>query len=277
MERKYYYMIGVLLAIIAVCALSFALLGNRNKDPKEPSKENEMADSVKVKEIKKAGEKFIETYDVTMNGKKSTFEIEYNYEYETDYANIYAKIKNTKEPISIEVQETDSEKFKNDNFTETNLKKKLTEDDFRFFKGEDGKSYLLVIVKTYHFVSGHSDYLYAFDDELKLVEGDIARDECSNDEAMTIRNDASISMSKEEPGKTGYDDTLGIYKNTDRRFYLNLKIVDDKIYYLKSDYTTATEGNYGTIEERIYTIKDSKWTYTIKDKYKITDGAGQMC
>ncbi|HBA37695.1 MAG TPA: hypothetical protein DCY94_03145, partial [Firmicutes bacterium] len=60
-------------------------------------------------------------------------------------------------------------------------------------------------------------------------------------------------------------------------FYLNLKIEDDKIYYLKAKQNITGEEDYGTLEERIYTINNDKLEYTVKNKFKITWIAGQAC
>lgn len=66
--------------------------------------------------------------------------------------------------------------------------------------------------------------------------------------------------------------------------YINVKVEDDKIYYLVpvlEDLEETEEEEeevkyYGELEERVYTIEDSKLKYDVIKRYKIVDIAGQV-
>ena len=59
---------------------------------------------------------------------------------------------------------------------------------------------------------------------------------------------------------------------------LYLKIDNNKIYYRHPVISTDNNASYnGILEERIYTINNSKLKYEVINRYKIIDSAGQAC
>lgn len=273
--KKRTYFIGGIIALILIVGVGFLLI---KKDTKQNYSEPEVVATQNMK-TDRDKEKIIAEFNVKLNGKLKEFTVEYEVLQDEYYASIRGKMTGIKEKISFDSVEDDIDKFVADNFKEKKISAMMGVDDFHIIKGEDNKDYLLVTVRTNHFISGKTDYLYVFNDELELVTGDIDYNGCSNDEAFTIRIESSGHKSDEEPGKSGYkdeNDTLG-YKNLKEDYYLNLKIEDNKIYYLKAKQKLAGENDYGTLEERVYTIKNNKLEYTVKNTFKITWVAGVAC
>ena len=169
-----------------------------------------------------------------------------------------------------------SEDSINKNFNENNLKSKITENSFKFIKGVDNLDYLLIVVETDNFSGGPSVFLYAYNDNLKLVTGDVSYDSCSIDkEAMSIVYGITYNETAEEPGKSGYKNNFNLTKEYNNP--INVKIEGNNIYYLKADIDYGNIPADGILEERIYTIKNSKWTYKVNNKFKIIDSSGSAC
>lgn len=275
MNKKTYIIGGLLTITIIVSAIVLAVLLGSKKE----GRYEEENSSIKLNSIKTETDKIVQKFDVDINGKKNIFEIEYFSRDDGSDVQILGRIPESEIEWPINGTDQEINDFLSDNFNETRVHDYVTENDFKFLKGEDGKTYLLFVFKTNHYMGGYADYLYIYNENLKLVTGDVNYNGCSNDEAFTIRTHSSGIYSEEEPGKSGYKDTenfLG-YRN-DKDSYLNLKIEGNRIYYLKAlvNYFSVDD-ELGTIEERIYTIKDDKLEYTVKNEFVIKDAAGIAC
>lgn len=280
MKKRYYIILGVIILALTVVAVSYAFASKPKED--KPIDENttnpieeKTINSVVFKNIEKKGDKYVENFDIEINGKKKTLALEFVYEENDDTAHIKTKIGDS-EDIYLTNSDEELGVFKNTKYKENYLRNMIKENDFSFIKGADGKSYLSVVVKTNEFMTTESDYLYVLNDELRLVRGDVDYN-CINGEAFTIRADHSTAKSDEEPGKSGYADTFGV---CDITCYINLKIENDKLYYLVMrdwNYTDPASNDFGSLEERIYTIKNDEFEYTVKNLFTAKYVSGQAC
>lgn len=280
--EKYIYLVFIVILIGALSStITYIVLNNKtnnqnvnNKNENNSDNENnnmDLKNTVKFKNITTSNSKIIETFDIVMNNKKSVFEIEYSSKNDEANAIINIKLPETKQTLMVDLNEHTT--F--ENFNTDYLKNYIKENNFQFIKGEDNKDYLLVVVEAENFSGGPSAYLYAYDDDMNLVTGDVSYDSCSNDEMMAIVYGPTSNETVEEPGKSGYRNNFNLTKKYDDT--INVKIEGDKVYYLKADYNAANDEIDGILEERIYTIKNSKWEYKIKNKFKIITSSGATC
>lgn len=288
MNKKIIFVILSFVALIAIGSIAYVVLSDNiddkplvddnNEDKnidadkdKEPPKVKK--DSISLKSTKKSGDKIINTYALVMNNKEKTFEVEFSYESHEDYSSISGK------GLDIVLYNLGSEDNIESNFTESNIKKLIDEEKFKFIKGKDGKTYLGVIAGNDSFVSGYTSMLYIFNDELEMLTGDLDNLGCGNKNFFTINTLTTGYMGSKEPGKSGYDDSLGVCQNGEANCHVNVKIEDDKIYvlYAKDINALSDDGVYGTLEERIYTINNNKFNYKVNSTDTITDLAGQAC
>ena len=100
---------------------------------------------------------------------------------------------------------------------------------------------------------------YILNDKLEIIN--------ENLEFNLYSSDVNVILQVEN-ANPWYEDS----KCKDELCHRIFKIEDNKIYYLvsklKDDYQ---EGDYGVLEERVYTINDNKLTYEVINTYNITE------
>lgn len=286
--EKYIYIVLIIILVGVLSAGTTYILMDKKSNPeikekdKQEENNNSRENTVKLKKMTTNNNKILQTFDIALNGKEDEFEIEYTYEIDGtgEYsAKIKAKLPNSKEENLINLGNIDEnltfEKYINKYFNENYLKSIITEDSFLFIKGDDNKNYMLIVVETENYSSEPSAFLYAYDDNMKLVSGDVSYDKCNfNKEAMAIVYGNTYYEASEEPGKSGYENKFNLSKKYENP--INVKIEENKIYYLQViDF--MDDDDFVSMEERIYTIKNNKWIYTVKSKFKATGAAGMSC
>ncbi len=271
MDKKILYVIGAIFigAILFVTCYMMAEnkllnsdIGNINNQKRE------IKDKIAFKNIKKSGNKIIETFSITMNGKKTNFQIEYTSskkESETEIKGIfkgktlYSKIASTAETPQ-------------EDFSEKNIKAIFTENNFRFIKGTDEKTYLLVLAPTKKHDT-YRDYLYILNEKFEFIEGDMNYNGCGETGAMTVRTNRAL-YETQSPIEN-FEDQFGLCANGEN-CKINVKIEESKIRYLKV-FPKYEEFNFGNIEERVYTISDDKLNYTVENTHTIVNANHEMC
>ena len=281
MNKKIIFVILSFVALIAIGSISYVVLSNNiddkplvdedvnkdseEKEDKKPPKEKK--DSIVFKKTKKSGNKIISTFDLTMNNEEAEFDIEFTYEENESYNEIKASV------LGLDIYRLGTDEALETTFTEANMKKAVTEENFIFIKGEDKKTYLGVVSNIDSFVSGKTSVLYIFNDKFDMLTDDIDNLGCGGTSYFTINTLTTGYVGSIEPFKSGYEDTLGVCENSPN-CHVNVKIEDDKIYSL---FAKDINGFAGTLEERIYTIKDNKFNYTVKSTDTISSVFGQAC
>lgn len=94
---------------------------------------------------------------------------------------------------------------------------------------------------------------------------------------MTVFNGATGFILENE--NAWYPNIYNMCNYYDGKCYIGVKIENNKIYYLypNVDFENRQENYYGYMEEREYTINNNKLEYKVLNKYKIINGAGQVC
>ncbi len=290
LERYIYITLIIILVGIVCTGVTYIAMNEENnavtKENMEKEKDNEkenssqLPNSVKFKEMKTVGNTIVGYFDMVLNNKKTVFKIEYTSEaYQDSFVIIKGKLSNSKEAILIDIAELINNQDMNKSFNENDLKAKITENNFQFIKGEDNKDYMLVMIEAENFSGNPSAYLYAYNDNLELITGDIGNINCGSNkesEAMDIINGETSIEIAEESLKNGYKNNFKFTKEHNNN--VNVIIEGNKIYYLKANLVDNNEDNsFGTLEERIYTLKNSKWIYEVKRRFKIVNVAGATC
>ena len=246
----------------------------------EVAKEN----SIKLVETKKIDESFVQVYNIVINNKERVFEIEFLYRNQEDLkelsllgdyngATLYAYYEKYKDEATIDVNMITSS---------------FNENNFSFISGRDGESYLLIHTNIYSDGTGEEDKLFILNENLEFVDNDLVDYAGSSDtHGMTIMSTYTgyILEGDEYPW---YTDNFNAC-TTPSNCYIDIKIEDNKIYYLtpvlkevssleeeKDDEAEEDEvTEYGELEERVYTIHDGNLEYEVIKRYKIVGITGQ--
>ncbi len=245
-----------------------------NKENIEVSKKNRVT-LVSTKEIDGS---FVQEYEIVMNGLEKTFEVEFLYRDNSDLkeqsltgdyngVTLYAYYENyQKDPTKYDANMIASS---------------FNENNFSFILGQDGKTYLLIHTSIYPDLAGEEDKLFILNENLEFVYNDLVDYAGSSDtKGMTIMSTYTGYTLKDNE-YPWYTDNFNAC-TTPSNCYINVKVEDDKIYYLvpvleDSEETDEEEVKYyGELEERVYTIEDSKLKYDVIKRYKIVDIAGQV-
>ena len=266
--EKYIYLIIILILVVVVaCSITYAItISNNNNEMNNNNENNEqengeepvLEDGITLKDTDKEGESIIQEYEVVLNGIKNNFNINYTYEscYDTNYC-ISGKYNNYNfyygEFYNISL---------NNLFTIEAINQKFNENNFSIIKGTDNKNYLLVYAM---------DHLYIFDENLEIVNDGINSNwyEGDNESAFVIASITNVPMLNNY-----YDDSLNVCDNWDLDICgVYVKVENDKIYYLTPK-ISSYDYEIGTpleVEERVYTINNSKVTYEVINTYETTE------
>ena len=246
----------------------------------EVAKEN----SIKLVETKKIDESFVQVYNIVINNKERVFEVEFLYRNQEDLkelsllgdyngATLYAYYEKYKDEATIDVNMITSS---------------FNENNFSFISGRDGESYLLIHTNIYSDGTGEEDKLFILNENLEFVDNDLVDYAgSSKTQGMTIMSTYTgyILEGDEYPW---YTDNFNAC-TTPSNCYIDIKIEDNKIYYLtpvlkevssleeeKDDEAEEDEvTEYGELEERVYTIHDGNLEYEVIKRYKIVGITGQ--
>ena len=266
--EKYIYLIIILILVVVIaCSITYAItISNNNNEMNNNNENNEqengeepvLEDGITLKDTDKEGESIIQEYEVVLNGIKNNFNINYTYEscYDTNYC-ISGKYNNYNfyygEFYNISL---------NNLFTIEAINQKFNENNFSIIKGTDNKNYLLVYAM---------DHLYIFDENLEIVNDGINSNwyEGDNESAFVIASITNVPMLNNY-----YDDSLNVCDNWDSDICgVYVKVENDKIYYLTPK-ISSYDYEIGTpleVEERVYTINNSKVTYEVINTYETTE------
>ena len=283
----------VLIVIIVLLSLGVIAFGiyyastfDFNKEPKNEKKENiELnqnsievlsEDSVKLISTIKKDESFIQTYQITINGKEKKLEVEFLYQ---DNKNLKKQsLTGNYNKVTLYAY---YEKYEDEAtlYDENMINSSFNENNFSFIKGIDGESYLLIYTNIYPDEMKEEDKLYILNDNFEFVANDLI-DYAGNSDTLgfTIMSTyVSYKLGNEFPW---YTDNFNAC-STPSNCYINVKIEDNKIYYLvpvlnkfndeEEDSKESTEKDYGNLEERVYTIRDNSLSYEVIKRYKITE------
>lgn len=283
-ETIMYIVITILLVIIGVGVTYIIMdkknnntnIKDQNKDDKEESNnDNQISDGVKFKSINREDDKIVETFEVILNGKKRDFAITYKYEKDDFYGGVN-KITGYVNSYGINSFEYLVSEYPNFSWyseaTLNKIKSEFAEDNFIVFKAEDNQNYLLVQSANICIECFNASDLYVYNDELELISKNIVA--LTYEPTETI--DAFIIDSFNYNIPCEFNGQNPLYPNTFKNIQPNIiinegkftKIEGDKIYFLAPILNDNLTG--GILEERIYTIKDSKLSYTVNKTYQIT-------
>lgn len=276
-----------LICTVGACVIGYQLYENKNINDKniedekttnstmmDKTVEAQTEDKIAFKSIQENGEKIIETFGVTLNGKTKDINLEFTHEKDED--GIYEEIVGSfngevfcDDPAQIDLHEI--------SFDTEYIKKRFNENIFRIIKGEDNKSYLILFTYSDSATSpGVDTNLLIYNDELKLISNDI-----------DLHNSYGADETFEAMKNPFYSKNETPYDIQSSKVFI--KIESDKIYKLYPLYmddggcpedknSSSSEeqdskeyiSNYGDLEERVYTIKDNKLSYKSLNKYQIT-------
>lgn len=285
--------------IVIVVLFSFGVIGfgifyasthdfsseSKNDDPEnvelnQNSIEVNSDDSVKLVDTEKIEDSFVQTYQIMINGKERELQIEFLYRDNTslkeqsltgDYngATLYAYYENYEEEATL--------------YDENMIDSSFNENNFSFLKGIGGESYLLIYTNIYDDGAGEEDKLYILNENLEFVANDLVDYAGSTDtRGMTIMSTyTNYTLEGEE--YPWYTDSFNAC-STPSNCYIDIKIEDNKIYYLVPVLNEVSEEeeedeedvniDYGNLEERVYTIRDGSLCYEVIKRYKIIDVKG---
>lgn len=287
--------------IIIVVLLSFGVIGfgifyvathdfnvDRNNDGpnnvelNEGTPEVEKEDSITLVSTEKIEDSFVQTYNIVLNGKEKTLEVEFLYRNnealeqqsltgEYSGATVYAYYENYEDEA--------------DGFDENMIASTFNENNFGFISGVNGESYLIIHTNIYDDGAGEEDKLFILNDDLEFIANDLVDYAGSSDaQGMTIMS-TYTSYTLENDEYPWYTDSFNACA-TPSNCYIDVKIEDNQIYYLAPVlYTVSEEANddeenndeapdYGELEERVYRINNGKLEYEVIQRYKITSVNG---
>lgn len=283
--EKYIYIILIIILVGVIASTTTYILTKDNKteekENKPIEKEPAKVDGVKLSKVYNLDDKIIEEFEVTLNGKTTSIKLPFVHEVSEgdnfmEVHNITATL-NSNNLYHHEIYNyTEKEENK---FDINNIKNRFNEKNFIIIRGTDNKNYLAVI--PYINTDYENTELFLFNDNLEQIKGNF------NLYGICGSNDNMIILSR----TTHYileNDITPNYKNNFNvdipipngfsNNNLNIKIENNNIYYLAPILREQLEeGDMGTLEERVYTINNNKLEYKIINKYKIVNGAGQVC
>ena len=241
--------------------------------------EVEKEDDVTLVSTEEIDGSFVQTYNIVMNGKEKTLEVEFLYRDNQDLkeqsltgefsgATVYAYYDNYEDEA--------------DGFDENMIASSFNENNFSFISGVNGESYLIIYTNIYDDGTGEEDKLFILNDDLEFVSNDLVDYAGSSDtKGMTIMS-TYTSYTLENNEYPWYNDSFNAC-TTPSNCYIDVKIEDNQIYYLVPVLNTVSEEaneddeedneeatDYGELEERVYRINNNKLEYEVIQRYKIT-------
>lgn len=255
-----------------------------NIELNEDSIEVKKDDSVTLVSTEEVDDSFVQTYKIVINNLEKTLEVEFLYrdnkeEKEQsltgDYSGavLYSYYENYEEEATL--------------YDTSMIERSFNENNFSFITGQDGESYLVIHTNIYDDGAGEEDKLYILNDSFEFVDNDLVDYSGSNEtHGMTIMS-TYTGYTLENNESPWYTDDFNAC-STPSNCYINVKIEDNKIYYLapvlnevSSDEDEPTDEEeevqeFGNLEERVYTIRDGKLEYEVVKRYKIVGISGQV-
>ncbi len=288
-ERIIYIVTIVILLVVIAGGATYIFMLNKSNDDivdKDDDRDDfdssdDSLDNVGVKFIKTnvIGNRIVQEYEISLNGKTNKLKVDFEYSTDDEWEFVNGKFNDNILYVDEESMYDDDGELdvnKNEMFNSKNLREEFNKNNFRIIKGEDNKDYLLIMTEE-----NNLSHLLILNDDLEVINKifDNYGVEASNDEdkkyGMVILgyNNWKIDSTNKW---VKYNDQFDLC-DSDDMCYPHLKVEDNKIYYLypdlKSDFK---EGDYGYLEERVYTIKDNEIHYEIVDRNKIIDASGQI-
>lgn len=287
MEKHIPYIIITILLVIIASGVTYIVMDKQNdktevNDNKPSNKENNTneikEDGVKLTTIKEENDKIVETFEIVLNNKKSNVEIEYEYNFIKDYLGhkVIGKFNNNI-LFNIEYININNQGYtKSNTFNVDNIKSVFNENNFNIIKGTDNKNYLLIQTMWDGMDIFNTSELYVYNENLELISNNIIAENESPDyeshNGFIIDNFSGNIPCEYENNSPLYVRTFKKVNNEiDDRQYT--KIENNQIYFL---FPKITDEHSGILEERIYTIKDSKLTYKVGKTYKFNSICQQI-
>lgn len=288
--------------IVLIVLLSFGVIGfgiyyasthdfrtATNNDKKENVELNQNRidvkkdDSVTLVKTEEIDGSFVQTYDIVINGIERMLEVEFlsrdsqglkeqSLTGQFNGVTLYAYYETYEEEATT--------------YDVNMLSNGFNENNFSFISGHDGESYLLIHTNIYPDGAGEEDKLFILDENLEFVANDLVDYSGSSDaKGMTIMS-TYTGYTLEDDEYPWYTDNFNVC-TTPSNCYINVKIEDNKIYYLvpvlnevSEDKNEDDEENnneatdYGELEERVYTIDDGSLSYEVIKRYTIIGVSG---
>lgn len=262
--------------------------GNRDiatgeDDKLDSNKENKKGE-IKFLNSKLEESTITQKYKAYINGKELDMEVVYSYKIDNIDPELnegYSRLETVEGKLNGTLlykneKKTNSESQKAELFETTKIDKVYNGDYFKVVRGTDGKDYIAIATHFYDIDYDHqqANYLYILNDELEIINRQFK-------DPSNCSREAEVMMI--HPGAVGLLTDMKIWYNNQfsydnhRKNYTSLKIEDDKIYYLYHDIKTDSDGNYGAIEERMYTINNDKLEYTTLKTYRAESMYGDIC
>jgi len=275
-EKYIYIVIIVILLGVIIGGGAYFLTRDNNKAEVQNNnngKDNNpvvINDEVKLINTREESNKIIQEYEIIINGKKKKEEIIYELkkdeiEYSiTGYFNgteIYKKWNYINDGVLANPNEYDEEASVstiNNNFSEKN---------FSFIKGNDNKNYL--VIKTYEDngeAYGGPSYILFNDDLQSIID---SNQNVKNNRFAILEGSQELYFENNLKPWYKNNEVCKMY-NEDENCQIRAKIEDNKIYYLHYN-QVCEENDYGTVEERIYTINNGELDYEVINNYKVTE------
>ena len=288
----------IIVVVLALGVIGYGIFYVATHDFKDSKRESESTnvelnqndieapdkDSVKLVETKEIDGSFVQKYNIVMNGQERTLEVQF----------LNRNNKNIKEQsltgefsgvtLYAYYEEYDKEATVYD---ASMIDRSFNENNFNFIKGSDGDSYLLIHTNIYDDGTGEEDKLYILNENLEFVSNDLVDYGTNSSVGMSIMS-TYTSYTLEDEESPWYTDDFNVCSST-YNCYINVKILDNKIYYLvpvldevkedieeenTSEEETEEIKTYGELEERVYTVSDNKLEYEVVKRYKIISVSG---
>lgn len=260
-----YVFVVILVLVVVLTGISFWRVKSNSED-KGPIPSEEKENAVRYVDTNIDGEKIVSKFEIVMNDKVKTLEIEYTYEEylgEESYQSIKGKFGKC-ELFSV-MNLNEGMKSKDEIFSVENLKNSITEKNFKMFKGLDGRYYLTIASNHIPSTSdiGTVQELFVFDDELKLIVDNSKENEVlGSSESFILTTEKIAYISKLEKDVNPWlPDEFGVCKGQNE-CNVKLEVLENGIKYLMTD-------DFENLVERQYFIRDGKFSYETLNTYKI--------
>ena len=290
-EKYIYIVLGIILVVVIACSITYMMIVNNTKtETKEEENNNNetteqeptIEDGITLKDTYQSDDEMIQEYEVVLNGKRKMLTIVYTYQYDDELIahQIEGKLNNLSLYNKMKRDEYDPttgiviHKYPKDElFNIESLRSDFNQDNFQIITGEDAKNYLVVFseyIEAYQDGEDFNSNAYILNDNLEVISNiedyDAYIPVTSN--AFRLYNKDYNIVLEVENANPWYNDSIC----NDYFCHKIFKIENNKIYYLvakiKNNYT---ESDYGTLEERVYTINNDELKYEVINTYKITE------
>lgn len=235
------------------------LVGDEDSNLNDNTNED-VEDYVRLVDTREEGNQIIQNYEMVLNGEHQEFEIEFdcelgrgiNGDFDTYY--VTAEFDNA---LLYDMESYDQSNV----FNISDINKNFNADNFRIITGGDNKSYLTVYGNT-----SYGIMLYIFNDDLELLTDDLISFDIFSFNGFPITLEYSVPCQLESGVQPWYENEWNVSTN----HFINVKIEDNKIYFLAPTMKSSiAESEFGTVEERVYTISDSNLKYEVLNVYSV--------